>query len=72
LLRRVKPEDLESFGLIRDFVGRLPVISPMTAMASAADAECTTAFMIPKAPHRPLRSPLLEPELSENMPSVVS
>jgi ATP-dependent Clp protease ATP-binding subunit ClpX len=32
LLRQVKPEDLESFGLIPEIIGRLPVIAPLDAL----------------------------------------
>ena len=32
LLRQVKPEDLEQFGLIPEIVGRLPVIAPLDAL----------------------------------------
>ncbi len=32
LLRRVKPEDLEQFGLIPEIIGRLPVIAPLDAL----------------------------------------
>jgi ATP-dependent Clp protease ATP-binding subunit ClpX len=32
LLRQVKPEDLEQFGLIPEMVGRLPVIAPLDAL----------------------------------------
>jgi ATP-dependent Clp protease ATP-binding subunit ClpX len=32
LLRQVKPEDLEAFGLIPEIVGRLPVIAPLDAL----------------------------------------
>ncbi|MGA8347606.1 MAG: hypothetical protein WB773_07255 [Isosphaeraceae bacterium] len=32
LLRQVKPEDLEQFGLIPEFIGRLPVIAPLDAL----------------------------------------
>jgi ATP-dependent Clp protease ATP-binding subunit ClpX len=32
LLRLVKPEDLESFGLIPEIVGRLPVIAPLDSL----------------------------------------
>src|SRR5208337_2502769 len=31
LLRQVKPEDLEQFGLIPEMIGRLPVIAPLDA-----------------------------------------
>jgi ATP-dependent Clp protease ATP-binding subunit ClpX len=33
LLRLVKPEDLEAFGLIPEIVGRLPVIAPLDALS---------------------------------------
>ena len=32
LLRQVKPEDLEQFGLIPEMIGRLPVIAPLDAL----------------------------------------
>jgi len=32
LLRHVKPEDLEAFGLIPEIIGRLPVIAPLDAL----------------------------------------
>src|SRR5271157_3939522 len=32
LLRHVKPEDLEQFGLIPEIIGRLPVIAPLDAL----------------------------------------
>ena len=32
LLRQVKPEDLEEFGLIPEIIGRLPVIAPLDAL----------------------------------------
>jgi ATP-dependent Clp protease ATP-binding subunit ClpX len=32
LLHQVKPEDLESFGLIPEIIGRLPVIAPLDAL----------------------------------------
>ena len=32
LLRQVKPEDLEAFGLIPEFIGRLPVIAPLDVL----------------------------------------
>ncbi len=32
LLRHVLPEDLEQFGLIAEFVGRLPLIAPLDAL----------------------------------------
>jgi len=32
LLRQVKPEDLEAFGLIPEIIGRLPVIVPLDAL----------------------------------------
>jgi ATP-dependent Clp protease ATP-binding subunit ClpX len=32
LLRRVKPEDLEQFGLIPEIIGRLPVIAPLDGL----------------------------------------
>ena len=32
LLRQVKPEDLEVFGLIPEIIGRLPVIAPLDAL----------------------------------------
>jgi ATP-dependent Clp protease ATP-binding subunit ClpX len=32
LLRQVKPEDLEAFGLIPEMIGRLPVIAPLDAL----------------------------------------
>ena len=32
LLREVKPEDLEQFGLIPEIIGRLPVIAPLDAL----------------------------------------
>ena len=32
LLRQVKPEDLEQFGLIPEIIGRLPVIAPLNAL----------------------------------------
>ena len=32
LLRQVKPEDLEAFGLILEIIGRLPVIAPLDAL----------------------------------------
>jgi len=32
VLRQVKPEDLESFGLIPEIIGRLPVIAPLDAL----------------------------------------
>jgi len=32
LLRQVKPEDLERFGLIPEIIGRLPVIAPLDAL----------------------------------------
>ena len=32
LLRQVKPEDLEAFGLIPELIGRLPVIAPLDAL----------------------------------------
>jgi len=32
LLRKVKPEDLEQFGLIPEIIGRLPVIAPLDAL----------------------------------------
>ena len=32
LLRLVKPEDLEAFGLIPEIIGRLPVIAPLDAL----------------------------------------
>jgi ATP-dependent Clp protease ATP-binding subunit ClpX len=32
LLRQVKPEDLETFGLIPELIGRLPVIAPLDAL----------------------------------------
>ncbi len=32
LLRQVKPEDLEAFGLIPEIIGRLPVIAPLDAL----------------------------------------
>ena len=32
LLRQVKPEDLEQFGLIPEIIGRLPVIAPFDAL----------------------------------------
>jgi ATP-dependent Clp protease ATP-binding subunit ClpX len=32
LLRQVKPEDLEQFGLIPEIIGRLPVIAPLDAL----------------------------------------
>ena len=32
LLRQVKPEDLEEFGLIPELIGRLPVIAPLDAL----------------------------------------
>src|SRR5271157_3468485 len=32
LLRQVKPEDLEQFGLIPELIGRLPVIAPLDAL----------------------------------------
>ncbi len=31
--RQVKPEDLEQSGLIREIIGRLPVIAPLDALA---------------------------------------
>ncbi|MGA7496822.1 MAG: AAA family ATPase [Isosphaeraceae bacterium] len=33
LRRQVKPEDLEQSGLIREIIGRLPVIAPLDALA---------------------------------------
>src|SRR5271166_4748519 len=33
LLRQVKPEDLEAFGLIPEIIGRLPVIAPLEALS---------------------------------------
>ena len=33
MLRRVKPEDLEAFGLIPEIIGRLPVIAPLDALS---------------------------------------
>ena len=33
MLRQVKPEDLEAFGLIPEIVGRLPVIAPLDALS---------------------------------------
>jgi ATP-dependent Clp protease ATP-binding subunit ClpX len=33
LLRQVKPEDLEQFGLIPEIIGRLPVIAPLDALS---------------------------------------
>ena len=33
LLRQVKPEDLEAFGLIPEIIGRLPVIAPLDALS---------------------------------------
>ncbi len=32
LLRQIKPEDLEQFGLIPEIIGRLPVIAPLDAL----------------------------------------
>ena len=32
LLRQVKPENLEAFGLIPELIGRLPVIAPLDAL----------------------------------------
>jgi ATP-dependent Clp protease ATP-binding subunit ClpX len=32
LLRQVKPEDLEAYGLIPEIIGRLPVIAPLDAL----------------------------------------
>ena len=32
LLRQVKPEDLEQYGLIPEIIGRLPVIAPLDAL----------------------------------------
>jgi ATP-dependent Clp protease ATP-binding subunit ClpX len=32
LLRQVKPEDLEAFGLIPEIIGRLPVITPLDSL----------------------------------------
>ncbi len=32
LLRQLKPEDLEQFGLIPEIIGRLPVIAPLDAL----------------------------------------
>jgi len=32
MLRQVKPEDLEAFGLIPEIIGRLPVIAPLDAL----------------------------------------
>ena len=32
LLRQVKPEDLEAFGLIPEIIGRLPMIAPLGAL----------------------------------------
>ena len=32
LVRQVKPEDLEAFGLIPEIIGRLPVIAPLDAL----------------------------------------
>ena len=32
LLRQVKPEDLEAFGLIPEIIGRLPVTAPLDAL----------------------------------------
>ena len=32
LLKQVKPEDLEAFGLIPEIIGRLPVIAPLDAL----------------------------------------
>jgi ATP-dependent Clp protease ATP-binding subunit ClpX len=32
LLRQVKPEGLEAFGLIPEIIGRLPVITPLDAL----------------------------------------
>ena len=32
VLRQVKPEDLEQFGLIPEIIGRLPVIAPLDAL----------------------------------------
>jgi len=32
LLRQVKPEDLEAFGMIPEIIGRLPVIAPLDAL----------------------------------------
>jgi ATP-dependent Clp protease ATP-binding subunit ClpX len=32
LLRYVKPEDLEAYGLIPEIIGRLPVIAPLDAL----------------------------------------
>jgi ATP-dependent Clp protease ATP-binding subunit ClpX len=32
LLRQVKPEDLEGYGLIPEIIGRLPVIAPLEAL----------------------------------------
>ena len=39
LLRQVKPEDLEAFGLIPEIIGRLPVIAPLDALG-APDLAC--------------------------------
>ena len=33
LLRQVKPEDLEAFGLIPEIIGRLPVIAPLDVLS---------------------------------------
>ena len=33
LLRQVKPEDLEAFGMIPEIIGRLPVIAPLDALS---------------------------------------
>ena len=32
LLRQIKPEDMEAFGLIPEIIGRLPVIAPLEAL----------------------------------------
>ena len=45
LLRQVKPEDLEAFGMIPEIIGRLPVIAPLDALGVD---DLTHILQIPK------------------------
>jgi ATP-dependent Clp protease ATP-binding subunit ClpX len=45
LMRHVKPEDLEEFGLIPELIGRLPVIAPLDALGVE---DLTRILQVPK------------------------
>jgi len=57
LVRQVKPEDLEVFGLIPELIGRLPVIAPLDALGvnDLARILCSTKGSLIQQHRNPVR-----------------